>query len=355
MKIEKNIKKKALYFCITRSTFIENDLQIISLNFDVKVFLFNPKAKWMTPFRYCSQFFFIITQLFSCNIMICFFGGHHSLLPSALGKLFNKPCVIVLGGTDCVSFPSIGYGNFQKKILGKITRWSYRLAAMLIPVHKSLVEYDYTYEDHDFKKQGFLYFCPGLKTPYTVIHNGYDPEKWKNTSIKIPNSFITVAAGLQNPYRVKLKGVDLIIEAARYFPDARFTIIGWPDANIPDKPSNITVHSFVPNNQLKDFYSSHQFYIQISMSEGFPNTLCEAMLSGCIPIGSNVGGIPDIIDDTGFILYKRDVEKLKELLKQAMNCDKPALSDKARQRIISNFHNDLRKKQLLSLLLKLAA
>ncbi len=78
------------------------------------------------------------------------------------------------------------------------------------------------------------------------------------------------------------------------------------------------------------------------------------MMCGCIPVGSNVGGIPDIIGNTGFILYKRDAEEFKKLLKQAMSCDKQAYSVRARQRIMSNYPKDLRENQLLPLLRKLS-
>ena len=47
------------------------------------------------------------------------------------------------------------------------------------------------------------------------------------------------------------------------------------------------------------------------MSEGFPNALCEAMLSGCIPIVSNVGAMPKIVKETGYLLLKKDIYLLK--------------------------------------------
>src|ERR1700722_19097889 len=205
------MKKKALYFCAGRSSFVENDLEILSSGFDIKVFVFRPKSSFDTLLVYVKQFFFILGNIFSADILICFFASHHSLLPAFFGKLSGKPCVIVMGGTDCVSFPSIGYGNFSKTGLRGVTKLTYKWADLLLPVHKSLVECNYTYQDGDFNKQGFLYFCPGLKTPYQVINFGFDPEKWNISSKKIPDSFITVAAGLENPYRVKLKGVDLIL------------------------------------------------------------------------------------------------------------------------------------------------
>jgi len=145
-------KKKLLYFCSSRSSFVENDLEIITQKYDVSVFIFHPKTKFYTPFTYCKQFFFILKNIFSADAYCCFFGGHHSLLPAFMGFVFRKPCIIFTGGTDCVSFPSINYGNFSKKILGKITELSYRFATYIVPVHKSLVLCDYTYQDNDFPK-----------------------------------------------------------------------------------------------------------------------------------------------------------------------------------------------------------
>ena len=89
------------------------------------------------------------------------------------------------------------------------------------------------------------------------------------------------------------------------------------------------------------------------MSEGFPNAICEAMTCGCIPIGSNVGGIPDIIGDTGFLLMKRDVGQFRKIVCDALQCDKKSLSQKARARIMEKYPKDLREKELTVLVRKL--
>jgi glycosyltransferase involved in cell wall biosynthesis len=69
------------------------------------------------------------------------------------------------------------------------------------------------------------------------------------------------------------------------------------------------------------------------MAEGFPSAICEAMLCGCIPIGSNVAAIPYIIGDTGFVLHKKDTDKLVELCHTALNADVRTLSRRARARV----------------------
>ncbi len=347
-------KQRIIYFYTSRSSFVENDIGILSQKFQVKEFLFRPKSKLLTPLTYTRQKLFLLFNIFSCDLMVCMFAGHHSLLPSLYGKITGKPCLIISGGTDCVAFPSIGYGNFKGGLLSTATRWSYRLAAHIAPVHKSLIGYDYTYDDKDFIRQGIKAFIPNLKTPLTVINYGFDPDRWNESKEKIPNSFITVAAGLEKPYRARLKGVDLILEAAPHFPDATFTIIGCPqNYQLPVRSGNIRTYSYVSNAELKDIYNKHEFYLQVSMSEGFPNAICEAMTCGCIPIGSDAGGIPDIVGDAGFILKRRDAEQFRQLISSALACSKKEFSARARQRIMSNYPKDLRTEQLLALADKL--
>jgi glycosyltransferase involved in cell wall biosynthesis len=78
-----------------------------------------------------------------------------------------------------------------------------------------------------------------------------------------------------------------------------------------------------------------------------PNTLCEAMLCECIPIGSNVNGIPDAIGDTGIIVKKRDVMELEAGLRKALELN---TGGKASNRIKENFSFELREKNLISAL-----
>jgi glycosyltransferase involved in cell wall biosynthesis len=81
--------------------------------------------------------------------------------------------------------------------------------------------------------------------------------------------------------------------------------------------------------------------------EGFPNALAEAMLCGCIPIGSNVSGIPYMISDSGYILHHRNVDELESLCcTAAFSLNKVELSKKARKRISSEFTYDYRRKAI---------
>jgi glycosyltransferase involved in cell wall biosynthesis len=343
------MKKRKIIFCYpVLSTFIKKDLDFLSQKYNLVSHSFNPKDKLLTPFRFIDQFFFLLKNIFSTDLVICKFAGYHSFLPSLSGKFFNKPVLFILGGTECHSFPSIGYGSFAKPLFAWFMKASYINATHLAPVHESLEISDYTYDESGEPKQGIRYFCPWLKAPATTIYYGYDAEKFYNTGItRIPNSFITTAIHF-NGYDFYRKGIDLIISAARNFPDCTFTIIGDSNKKL-DIPSNLNIIPFVPNEQLKDFLSQYEFYFQLSIAEGFPNAICEAMLCECIPIGSDVFGIPTIIGDTGFILKRKNEEELFALMNEAMKSDKIKLSKAARERIKNNFPMERREKELLNL------
>jgi glycosyltransferase involved in cell wall biosynthesis len=254
-----------------------------------------------------------------------------------------------------VSFPPIRYGNFYKSGLGLFTKWSYQLASHLSPKHYSLFDYDYRYDASIPQKQGIKNFVPGINKPLTVITNGYDDTKFYRSSEKIKNSFITVSGGFEYPFQVALKGIDLILQAAERFPECSFTIVGVPEWKKLDvRSNNVKLLPPVKNSELQPLYSKHQFYLQLSMAEGFPNALCEAMLCECVPIVSNVFSMSEIVADAGFILEHRKIDELISLLNSAINnqqhSDKSIL---ARKLISENYPLSLRTEKLKKLVLSL--
>jgi glycosyltransferase involved in cell wall biosynthesis len=165
------------------------------------------------------------------------------------------------------------------------------------------------------------------------------------------NSFITVIAGIDSQQVFLRKGVDLILETARLLPEARFTLVGADETNpwVKDRPLNVALHPVTDKQGLMNLLNKHRFYMQLSLMEGFPNALCEAMLCGCIPIGSNVAAIPFIIGDTGYVLQKKNADDLAILMRKAMK-DSHLNGATARDRIDTNFTTKLRLSQLRRLI-----
>lgn len=348
--------KTILYFYTTPSPFVKKDIEILEKRFTVKQYRFNVRSKLFLPFQLVKQKIFLLLNIFYADLLVCQFGGYHSFLPVLFAKFSGKKSLIITGGVDCVSYPSFNYGYLHKFPLGIFTKWSYQLANHIAPKHQSLIISEDSYYGKDSTTQGIKAFIAHFTTPFTVIHNGYDIAKWNCLGQKKNKSFITVCGGLDYSFQEQLKGVDLILGIVKFLPDCTFTFIG---VTTDQKKSMVeryhltseNIHFIPPqkNEDLVKYYCENEFYLQLSISEGFPNALCEAMLCKCIPIVSEVGAMPDIVGDSGFILKKRDTGMLKQLLVNAFNCDKNTVAEKARKRIVENYRIEFREEKLLRL------
>jgi len=344
------------YFTPSFSAFIRKDIAIFEKEYYVRVFQFRSRPKWITPLSFLHQLALIVWRIRSASIYVCQFGGYHALLPALFSRFSRKPCLIITSGTDCVAFPSLRYGHFQRRLLGTCTRWAYSWCTHIAAVHRSLIYSRYTYQPDDYPDQGIRAYCKNIQTPMSEIPYGYDTAFFHNSGLgKKPGSFITIAVGATSPSRYRLKGIDLTVWAAEQFPDCAFTIVGAENMPLTNAPANVAILGIVKPEKLRELLSEHEFYLQLSISEGFPNALCEAMLCECIPIGSAVAAIPDIIGDAGFILRRRDTEMLRELIRAALRSDKKKLSKAARKRIVDNFPLKNRTRALLTLLSVLMA
>jgi glycosyltransferase involved in cell wall biosynthesis len=347
------VEKPLLLYCyLSDSSFVSQDISSLQIDYRVKPFLFHSRKKLLLPVLFLRQKIFLFRNILSAKILVCQFAGYHSLLPAIFGKVFGRHCVIVVGGTDCTSMPSIKYGNLRKPLLRWFTLKSLKYSTHIVSPSKSLIECDYTYSDLDYPKQGFRYFDPSIKTPFTVIFNGVDTSYFKPgiKSLRKKNSFLTLCGNLDKR-NFSLKGIDLFIAAARHFPDCEFTIIGRIAQGFNFiKPDNVTFVDYVPHEQLPSKMAEFDFYCQLSMSEGFGLALAEAMACGCVPIVSKVGIMDFIVGDSGFLLEKRDNDLLKSVILKAMESDIVTMGFKARTRVVENFDIQKRRNNFLQLI-----
>lgn len=337
-----------LYTFPVHTAFIDRDLEMIRPEAEIKPLEFT-QSPIKLPFYFILQFLQLLWFLPRTSQYLCFFGGYHSVLPVWFGKMFGKRCTIQAGGTDCINMPEIGYGNFRKKWLRKATVYSFKNCSLILPVAEALVKQDYSYDSRNSSKQGLLNLIPDLATPIEVIPNGFDTDFWRDLGKeRKPFSFISVATGTSNPSRAIVKGYDLIEKLASIHPNWTFTLVG--DSEYFSLNPNVQVLGKKHPKELLELYNSHQFYLQLSTSEGFPNALGEAMSCGCIPIGSAVGAIPEIVVDSGVILKEKNLDLLELVIQDITNQDLNHFSEAASKRIQQLFNFEKRKKALLKAL-----
>ena len=317
-----------LYLFPVRTTFIERDLEMIRPVAKIVPLEFT-QTPWKLPLYLVLQFFQLLWHLPKTSQYLCFFGGYHTVLPVIFGTIFGKKCTIQAGGTDCINMPEIGYGNFRKNPLAWATAYSFTHCSLILPVAEALVSQHYNYDHRISPKQGLLQLIPSLKTPIQVIPNGFDVDFWKDLGLeRVKHSFISVATSTSTPARARVKGYDLIEQLAASNPEWKFTLVG--DSNYNPQSPNIQVLGKETPASLVRLYNTHEYYLQLSSSEGFPNALGEAMACGCVPIGSAVGAIPEIIRDTGLLLKRKELGTLQTLIQDWMAGKTQLTSPRAR-------------------------
>ena len=348
-------KRKILFVYINFSTFVEKDFISLQKKAEVIKYKFIPhKQLFKFLFQYIKQLFFLILNIHKVDIIYCWFSDYHSFLPALFSKIFNKKMIIVTGGTDAVCIKELNYGTLcGNNLRSFLTKKSYQMSNLILPVNKSLIEGINFYVKKSGIKTGIRNYVNNITAEIVEVATGYDSEVWKlHSNIKKENRVVTVAQ-IRDMRTFKLKGIDLFIDIAKQLPDVDFVVIGMSEEIQEeiknDKPQNLVIYEFVENKKLVDYLAKAKVYCQLSLSEGLPNALCEAMLCECVPVGSNVNGIPDGIGDTGFILKEKNNIKAKELVVRALNSDMQK-GVNARNYIINNFSHEKRERLLFNLL-----
>jgi len=353
--------EKILFIKPANYSFTVNDQKILENHYLVKPFLIAKKnAGFHFIWRMLNLIVFIIRNAGGTRMMITWFADYHAAIMVFMGKVLNINVVIIAGGQEAVCYPELKKGVYYKKYRGLFVKFALRHADLILPNHESLIYHENFYYDPSGKKDGMKYYVSGLKTKITVIPNGIETDKfYREESIqKDPKTVLTVGT-MNSVYDFINKGYDLFIDMARRNPDLNFIMVGlkrqflpWIEEHYPfhDLNNLTTIYSFCSHEVLFESYNKAQVFVQASITEGMPNTLCEAMLCECTPVGSDVNGIPDGIGNTGIIIKKRDVSELESGVRKALTLNS---GKEAATRIRENFSFDGREAKLMAALKKI--
>jgi glycosyltransferase involved in cell wall biosynthesis len=342
--------------------FVTNDILILRKYFDVDVDEVHIPKNFAIILIFIKSFFSYLFRIPKYDLIYSWFADYHTFLPVMISKLFGKKSIICVGGYEATYIPEIEMGvftstNFRKKARRFCTTYSHKNCSMILPVDDSLIENvnNYIYSAGPSRlplRDGIRNMIPGIETPMKTVRLGYDPDIFKRDE-KINRERAVVCAGyIMNKYEFMRKGFDMLFECAKRLPDVKFILAGLNDEYYDflnaSELKNLELYKKVTYEELIKLYSSAKVYAQLSLFEGMPSTICEAMLCNCIPVGSDVNGIPEIVGDTGIIVKKNDIELIVESISNALALPE-SYGVRARERIIKLFEIGKREKELVEI------
>lgn len=346
---------RILYIKHADSTFVLNDQYVLESEYTLIPYVFFRGRKGLSFLVDLIRLkLFLLSHLNGDTIFVTWFGDYHSALMAVIGKIFRKKVIIFVGGQEAVSYPELGKGVYRSKIRGFCVRYALKNASLILPNHASLLYHENYYYMREGKKDGIRHYVKKFKTPVSIIPNGTDTAKFRRdpSIMKEKNRILTVGT-MNSQGDFVNKGFDLFIEMARRNPDLNFTLIGIKKPFLPlveeqyrlfEIKNLEIILSYCPDERLILEYNRAAVFVQASITEGMPNTLNEAMLCECIPVGSNVNGIPDAMGDTGVMVMQRDVVELEKAVREAL---KMTDGSDARSHALRHFTKEIRGKKIL--------
>ena len=311
------------------SSFIKADLKILKRHFDVKA------IQW-TRTRDIKNMLRIMWCIFRTDLSFTWFAGGHAARVVFFSKLFRKKSIVVVGGYEVANVPEINYGLMTSPKSARRVKYVLENADKVLTVDDSL------------KMEAINNARVGGENIITVP-TGYDTEKWK---VKGEKEDLTISVSVGDTWnRARLKGLDVFVESAKFLPEINFMVIGIQGEALEKlqyiAPPNVDFVNPLPQDELISYYQRAKVYCQLSMREGLPNALCEAMLCECVPVGTNRYGIPTAIGDTGFYVHHGDPKATAGAIKEALRSEK---GKEARERIKKMFPIARREKEIVDII-----
>jgi len=209
---------------------------------------------------------------------------------------------------------------------------------------------DFTIAVSDANREMLLKLYPQVKNKISTVHNGIDLEEFRRPLIHFanqhkllirqklfnarPQDFVIISVAALH----ERKGLKYLLEAfakvAEKKENAKLAIVGeGPERkNLEKLIKNLGIDNKVVltgvQSDIAKLLKSANLFVLPSIKEAFGLAVVEAMDAGIPIIGSNTGGIPEIIENgkTGLLVEPRDAQgladKILELIESPPLCQK---------------------------------
>lgn len=266
------------------------EINIIQLEYPFFYYLFASKII-RRPYSYEYRFLDNIAQRFAGYDLLSVHSRKCAILGKVVKKKYNIPFSITWHGSDIHTEP------FQKRYFLISTRSVLESASINLFVSNQLL--DKSFEIFDSASRAVLY-------------NGVNKERFR----KIPKCELEHIVKLlkieTNKKQVSFIGNLLPIKNIKSLPQIfRFVLVSYPNVQFHiigdgilrnsffnaclDFKDNIIFHGNQPSDIMPEIYNCMDLVVLPSLNEGLPLTAVESVACGTCFVGSNVGGISEVV------------------------------------------------------------
>ena len=311
--------------------FVQQDIDILSSFGEVRVYKFPGIKKIAHLTAFLSQLWHLLTHKY--DLYYCFFNDYHAVLPVWFARWHGKKSIVVIAGYDAVGVKNefFTYGIFTSWWRTWCAKTVYRKAMFITSVSQGSLN---KLKEH----------VP-VDNRFSVIPFGWDIQE----NIKEKEDHVLIVGIANDKTGFYRKGYDRMTNLAKVLTEVKFICIGLNYTEV-DLPSNVTAIGFTDHKEVLEMMSRAKVFIQPSRIEGMPNTLAEAMSSGCHIVASDVYGIPELC--THFIfpeaVWDQSIKLVAEKIQELISIPGPSYENS--ERIAKEFTTEIRKNHIKQLL-----
>lgn len=318
------------------ATFIEQDRETLSARYDVRVAVVRSPRALPAGIR----------EVVRADLVFCWFGSIRFFPYVLLARLLGKPVVVIAGGYDVASEPSIGYGNMLPGFARFIGRLVFRLSTLTVAVSETSLR--------EARENALV---PASKARHIPL--GFDVDQPPEPVPADAKQPVVLALGNIDASTIHKKGWLTVARMSKLVPEISVVFAGpaqpEPLAELQAAAGpNVRFTGFVTGAVRDEVFSSAAVYVQPSVHEAFGCSVAESMLFGCVPVVADRAALPEVVGPCGYYVEPNDPEGLANAVRRALSHGAPG-PESPRERITRLFPVSLRRTRLYALVDELLA